>query len=116
MRWTVAVSAIPGPTMRGARISAINVWDARAGKWYGTRTTVTVGNTAGVAQPCQPASPCTWAQVLALFPNAGVRNAAGSAVLFKVGGPWTNGFDGNVDNFRLRQNGALVTYNFENVP
>ena len=38
------------------------------------------------------------------------------ALLFKVGGPWAPGFDGNVDNFRLRQNGALVTYNFENVP
>ncbi len=53
-------------------------WDARAGKWYGTRTTVTVNNVAGVAQPCQPATPCTWQQVLALFPNAGVRNTPAS--------------------------------------
>jgi hypothetical protein len=90
-------------------------WDARGGMWYGTRTTVTVNNVS-VSQPCQPATPCTWAQVLTLYPNAGVRNAAGSAVLFKVGGPWAPGFDGNVDNFRLQQNGALVTYNFENVP
>jgi hypothetical protein len=90
-------------------------WDARGGMWYGTRTTVTVNNVS-VSQPCQPGTPCTWAQVLTLYPNAGVRNAAGSAVLFKVGGPWSPGFDGNVDNFRLRQNGASVTYNFENVP
>lgn len=91
-------------------------WDARGGMWYGTRTTVTVNNVAGVTQPCQPASPCTWAQVLSLFPNAGVRNAAGSAVLFKAGGPWAPGFDGNVDNFRLQHNGALVTYDFEPGP
>ncbi|HEX5702908.1 MAG TPA: Calx-beta domain-containing protein [Pyrinomonadaceae bacterium] len=91
-------------------------WDARGGMWYGTRTTVTVNNVAGVPQPCQPASPCTWAQVLSLFPNAGVRNAVGSAVLFKAGGPWAPGFDGNVDNFRLQHNGALVTYDFEPGP
>ncbi len=36
--------------------------------------------------------------------------------MFKVGGPWAPGFDGNVDDLRLRHNGALVTYNFENVP
>jgi hypothetical protein len=91
-------------------------WDARAGMWYGTRTTVTVNNVAGVAQPCQPATPCTWQQVLALFPNAGVRNDPASRILFKVGGPWSPGFDGNMDNLRLRHNGALITYNFENVP
>ena len=91
-------------------------WDARGGMWYGTRTTVTVNNVAGITQPCQPASPCTWAQVLSLFPNSGVRNALGSAVLFKAGGPWAPGFDGNVDNFRLQQNGALVTYDFEPGP
>ena len=91
-------------------------WDARNGMWYGTRTTVTVNNVAGVTQPCQPATPCTWAQVLALFPNAGIRNTATSLVLFKVGGPWAPGFDGNVDNFRLQHNGALVTYDFEAGP
>src|SRR5215471_20949147 len=47
-------------------------WDAMAGKWYGTRTTVTVNDVAGVNQPCQMATPCTWAEVLSNFPNAGV--------------------------------------------
>jgi hypothetical protein len=77
---------------------------------------VTVGNVAGVAQPCQPATPCSWQQVLTLFPNAGIRNVATSFVLFKVGGPWAPGFDGNVDAFNLRHNGALINYNFEHVP
>jgi hypothetical protein len=90
-------------------------WDPRAGNWYGTRTTVTKNNVAGVAQPCQPATPCTYQQVLALFPNAGVFNAGGG-LMFKVGGPWAPGFDGNVDALTIRHNGALIKYNFENVP
>lgn len=91
-------------------------WNARAGNWYGTRTTVTAGNVAGVAQPCQPAAPCTWQQVLALFPNAGVRNTPASAVLFKVGGPWAPGFDGNVDALTLGHNLSRINYNFEHAP
>jgi hypothetical protein len=49
-------------------------WDALAGKWWGTRTTVTVNGVPGVAQPCQQGTPCTWAQVLSSFPNAGIGN------------------------------------------
>ncbi len=104
------------PAQGAVQQNVWQTWDARAGNWYGTRTTVTVNNVAGVAQPCQPATPCTWQQVLALFPNAGVRNTPVSAVLFKVGGPWAPGFDGNVDGFNLRQNDALINYNFEQVP
>jgi hypothetical protein len=89
-------------------------WDARAGNWYGTRTTVPVNN-ANVPQPCQPATPCTWTQVLALFPIAGVWNSGGG-LIFKTGGPVGSNFDGNLDAFILRHNGALITYNFENVP
>ncbi|MDT7605283.1 MAG: hypothetical protein QOF61_3280, partial [Acidobacteriota bacterium] len=91
-------------------------WDARAGNWYGTRTTVTVNNVAGVAQPCQQATPCTWQQVLTLFPNAGVRNTPTSVVLFKAGGPWSPGFRGNVDDFRITVNTAQTTYDFEPPP
>ncbi len=91
-------------------------WDALAGKWYGTRTTVTVNNVAGVAQPCQPATPCTWTQVLALFPNAGVRNTPTSPVLFKAGGPWAPNFDGNVDAFLFGLQASDITYDFEPNP
>ncbi len=104
------------PSQGAVQQNVWQTWDARAGNWYGTRTTVTVGNVAGVAQPCQPATPCTWQQVLTLFPNAGVRNNPASAILFKVGGPWSPGFDGNVDNLNLRHNGSLIKYNFEHVP
>jgi hypothetical protein len=64
---------------------------------------------------CQPATPCTWTQVLALFPIAGVWNSGGG-LIFKTGGPVGSNFDGNLDAFILRHNGALITYNFENVP
>jgi hypothetical protein len=91
-------------------------WDALAGKWYGTRSTVTVGNTAGVPNPCQQNAPCTWQQVLASFPNAGVRNVATGAMLFKAGGPWTGGFNGNVDAFRISINAFGSTTDFEPLP
>lgn len=57
---------------------------------------------------CNMANPCTWAEVLAAYPNAGVHNTLG-AVLFKAGGGWTGGFVGNVDAFTLNDD----TYDFE---
>ncbi|MDQ1592641.1 MAG: hypothetical protein QOG71_3268 [Pyrinomonadaceae bacterium] len=103
------------PTQGAVAQNVWQNWDGLLGNWYGTRTTVTVNNVS-VAQPCQPATPCTWQQVIALFPNAGVRNTPASAVLFKVGGPWSPGFDGNVDNFRIAITTARVTYDFEPLP
>jgi hypothetical protein len=90
-------------------------WDAYAGKWYGSKTTAIVGGVS-VAQPCQPATPCTWAQVLTLFPNAGVRNTASSGLLFKAGGPWSPGFDGNVDAFKVGIGSFRTNYDFEAAP
>ena len=87
-------------------------WDARAGRWYGTRTTVTV-NGSPVANPCTQGSPCTWNEVLTNFPNAGVRNTSASALLFKAGGPWAPGFDGNVDALTVQVNDASAVYDFE---
>ncbi|HEX8352067.1 MAG TPA: Calx-beta domain-containing protein [Pyrinomonadaceae bacterium] len=103
------------PAQGGVQQNVWQTWDARAGNWYGTRATVTAGN-ASVSNPCQQATPCTWQQVLALFPNAGVRNTPTSLLLFKVGGPWSGGFDGNVDALRVGVNAALTTYDFEPLP
>jgi hypothetical protein len=36
--------------------------------------------------------------------------------LFKAGGPWAPGFDGNVDDFSIKVNTALQTYDFEPNP
>lgn len=47
-------------------------WDAKAGKWWGTKASVP-RNGVSIANPCVQATPCTWAQLLATFPNAGVH-------------------------------------------
>lgn len=62
---------------------------------------------------CSIATPCTWAEVLSAFPNAGVHNTLG-AVILKAGGGWIGGFNGNTDALMVNSD----TYNFElaNVP
>lgn len=57
---------------------------------------------------CTMATPCTWSEVLAVFPNGGVHNTFG-AVILKAGGGWTGGFDGNVDALTINDD----TYDFE---
>ncbi len=57
---------------------------------------------------CAQATPCTYAQVLAAFPNGGVHNTFGAVVL-KAGGGWTGGFDGNADALQVNND----TYDFE---
>lgn len=59
---------------------------------------------------CSMANPCTWGEVLAAFPNSGVRT--NGAIGFKAGSGWASGFDGNVDKLALRltgQNESTVT-------
>lgn len=85
-------------------------WDAKAGKWWGTRASVPRGGVL-VANPCVQATPCTWAQLLAAFPNAGVHATYG-AVYLKAGSGWP-GFRGNVDNLVIGVDGATTTFNFE---
>jgi predicted extracellular nuclease len=90
-------------------------WDARAGLWYGSSSTAIVGGVS-VSNPCVQATPCTWQQVLTAFPNAGIRNTPSSGVLFKAGGPWSPGFDGNVDAFKIGIGSFSTTYDFEPAP
>lgn len=63
---------------------------------------------------CPITAPCTWSEVLADFPNAAIRPPVDSGeTLFKAGGGWTGGFEGNVDSFSIGVNGVVTTYNFE---
>jgi len=62
---------------------------------------------------CGQGSTCTWAQLLAAYPNAGVLS--GGATLFRAGSNWAN-FDGNIDNFTLGINGSSTAYDFEPAP
>lgn len=68
---------------------------------------------APINSVCPQANPCTTAEVLAAFPNAGVHATLG-AVNFKAGGPWMGGYTGYVDAFQVKvsENDA-VTYDFE---
>ncbi|NWF67581.1 MAG: cadherin-like domain-containing protein, partial [Chloroflexi bacterium] len=79
-------------------------WTPLTGVWWASSAP---GNTQ-----CPQASPCTWAQVLNFFPNAGLRANVG-ALQFKAGGPWLGGFDGSVDAFIIGVSGSNTTFNFE---
>lgn len=55
-------------------------WDAKSGKWWGTRTTVTVGG-ASTTNSCVQSTPCTRTQLLTAFPNVGVHGTYGAVIL-----------------------------------
>lgn len=85
-------------------------WDARAGKWWGTKSSVT-RNGVATTNPCVQAAPCTWTQLLTTFPAVGVHAAYGAVVL-KVGSGWAN-FRGNVDSLTIGVDGMNTTFDFE---
>ncbi len=78
--------------------------DAGNGNWWFTGAP---GNAT-----CPIGNPCTWSEVLAAFPNAGVHPTLG-AIGLKAGGNW-GGFDGNTDALTVGiAGGNTVTYDFE---
>lgn len=85
-------------------------WDAKAGKWWGTKATV-MRNGGSVTNPCVQSTPCTWAQVLAAFPNVGVHSLYGAVVL-KAGSGWP-GFRGNIDSLAIGVGGTTTLFDFE---
>ena len=90
--------------------NAWQTWDARAGKWWGSKSSVWKSGTL-VTNPCVQASPCTWTQLLTAFPNIGVHATLGALVL-KAGSSWA-GFRGNVDQFAIGIGGATTVFDFE---
>lgn len=85
-------------------------WNALAGKWWASKTT-----SAGSNGLCPQSAPCTWPQVLANWPNAGIHASAGSGpgpIVFKAGSGWAT-FNGNVDAFTIGVHGSNTTYDFE---
>ncbi len=90
-------------------------WDTLAGKWWATN----FGGASGGL--CVQASPCTWSQILTLWPNARINpNPAYAAVLFKLGaGPAS--FTANVDHLTIgvddgAGNITVTNYDFEPTP
>ncbi|MEJ5225623.1 MAG: hypothetical protein WHV44_14290, partial [Anaerolineales bacterium] len=69
---------------------------------------------SSVDDTCSQSSPCALSTILTSWPNIGIRNDSASAILFKAGGGWSGGFDGNVDNLVVKTSGQEVdTYDFE---
>jgi hypothetical protein len=79
-------------------------WNPLVGKWWATR--------APFNATCSMAAPCTLAQVLAAYPNAGIHATIGSVVL-KAGSGWTGGFTGNADALKITIGGEQTIYDFE---
>jgi hypothetical protein len=77
------------------------------GKWYSTGAP---GNTV-----CTQASYCTWGQVLAAFPTAGIRNdsTAKGAMILRLGGPVAGGATVYVDDFSITRPSGTSTVDFE---
>ncbi|MCY7300169.1 MAG: S8 family serine peptidase, partial [Ilumatobacteraceae bacterium] len=85
-------------------------WDAKAGKWWGTRASVPRSGVL-TTNPCVQATPCTWAKLLATFPDVGIHVTYG-AIYLKAGSGWL-GFRGNVDDLTIGIDGATTTFDFE---
>ncbi len=86
-------------------------WNALNGTWWASNVTASGGN-------CPQASPCTWATVLALFPNARIRDGASGFIGHKAGSGWSGGVVTYVDNLQFATSGGINdSYDYEpNVP
>lgn len=97
------------PYMNGTVQQGVwQTWSPLGGKFWSTR--------APFNATCSQATPCTLAQVLATWPNAGIHadTAGGLGILIlRAGGPVTGGFDGNVDNLTIGVGSSATTWNFE---
>jgi hypothetical protein len=91
--------------------------------WWQTGNAIVGGINVGKA--CTQASPCSFATLLAHYPNAAIRPITGQSagqpiaggMWLKAGGGWTGGFTGNVDSLTTALNvggvNGTVTYDFE---
>ena len=91
--------------------------------WWQTGNAIVNNNNVGKA--CTEATPCSWSQLLAAYPNAAIRPITGQSsgqptaggIWLKAGSGWSGGFTGNVDSLTVAvANGGVngtVTYDFE---
>jgi hypothetical protein len=91
--------------------------------WWQTGNAIVGG--VNVGQACTQASPCSFAQLLAAYPDAAVRPITGQlggqpiagGIWLKAGSGWTPSFTGNVDSLTTAVNvggvNGTVTYDFE---
>ena len=89
---------------------AWQTWDALAGKWWVTRP-----SSVTPAATCVQATPCSLAQLLVAYPNAGIHKDPASGIVLKAGSGWAT-FDGSLDALRVGINGVTTQYDFEDTP
>lgn len=89
-------------------------WNARAGKWWGTQSSVSRGGVS-VVNPCVVTSPCTWAELLASFPNLGVHSING-AIILEAAPAQSFGTKTNVDGVVVGVGSSVTTFDFELTP
>lgn len=85
---------------------AWQTWNTLAGKWWASRT-----NGSGTNGYCAQDYPCSWQEVLNLFPEATINER----LLLKAGGPWAT-FEGNADALKVGILGNTTTFDFERGP
>ena len=81
-----------------------NAFSATAGGWWFSKSSVFAN--------CTQANPCTWAQVIAFYPDL-VTNVNFGGLGFKVGGGWPDAVTANVDNFTLGIGQTTTTFDFD---
>ena len=91
--------------------------------WWQTGNAIVGG--ANVGQACTQALPCSFAQLLAAYPDAAIRPITGQSagqpiaggIWLKAGSGWAGGFTGNVDSLtvgvKVGTVNGTVTYDFE---
>ena len=120
--------AVFEPSVSGQAAIATDTWQtwnpltAPSG-WWQTGNAIVGG--VNVGQQCTQASPCSYTQLLAAYPNASVRpvtgqNAGqpiGGGMYLKAGSGWSGGYTGNVDSLTVAVNiggtNGTVTYDLE---
>ncbi len=120
--------AVFEPELAGAAAITSETWQtwnpltAPSG-WWQTGNAIVGG--VNVGQTCTQGSPCSFAQLLAAYPNAAIRPITGQfggqpiagGIWLKAGSGWTGGFTGNVDSLSAAVGvggvNGTVTYDFE---
>jgi hypothetical protein len=121
--------AVFEPELAGAATITSETWQTwnpltTPSGWWQTGNAIVGG--VNVGQACTQASPCSFAQLLAAYPDAAIRPITGQiggqpiegGIWLKAGGGWAGGFTGNVDSLTAAVNvgGVNGTVNFDFEP
>lgn len=120
--------AVFEPELSGGPAVANGTWQTwnpltAASGWWQSGTPVVNGSSG--SKVCTQASPCSFATLMANYPNASVRpvlgqlfgEPGGGGVWLKAGGGWSGGWSGNVDSLSasvtIGANAGSATYDLE---